>query len=608
VTAIACQARVRADHAGVLLVADDARSGSVARLLEASGLPIMWGAGRTAAGVPASVASRLLEPIAGLKVVHDAASLRFCENRRGLHRDHDRLRGLLSDLPATSRANLEASVPELEDVATLDAHQLRNVVAMTADFCRGLCVFDEQGVGKTITGIYSLDVLFARDQASLALVVAPKSMVPEWPSEIARFRPGTYSVDVLDGDRRAKRRVLRRRRDVLICNFETVVSLEEEISAVLKSHTGRCLLYVDESFFVKNADARRSRALRRVREWCSRCFVLCGTPAPNRASDLVAQVSLADLGATFGSVAIPDDRRAAHVAISEALGQRGAYVRNLKQVVLPDLPARRFEVVRVDLSGDQLSAYRHALDALLVDLRAESDEGFGRHLASWAARRSALLQICSDPTGLIPGFTGTPAKQEALDDLVRRFVVEGHEKLVIWSFYRASVEALCKRYSHLGVVRYDGSAGGAAARRELVRAFQESPEIRILVANPAAAGAGLTLHAARLAVYESMSNQAAHWLQSLDRIHRRGQAREVTYVVLLCRDTLEEREYARLREKERSAHDLLSDDIEEPPTRERMLHELVAATRQATAVPRDVGLATGSSATELVAPRIRPHR
>ncbi len=567
----------------MLLVPDEARPGEVRRLLEAAQLPVFWGAGRTAAGVPASSAPRLLEPLDGLAVLHDAASRQFCENRRGLLEDHRRLRDLLRELPSVDRPRLEAAVPELDDVATLDEHQLRNVVAMTAEYCRGLCVFDEQGVGKTVTGIYSLDVLFARDQASLALIVAPKSMVAEWPSELSRFRPGVYTVGVLDGDRRTKRRVLKRRLDVVVCNFETVVSIERELVAALRARPGRSLLYVDESFFVKNPDARRSRALRRAREWCSRCFVLCGTPAPNQASDLVAQVSLADLGATFGSVDIPEDRHDAHIVVADALAGRGAYVRSLKQDVLPELPPRRFEVVRVELTGDQLSAYRHALEHLLVDLRAETDEGFARRLASWAARRTTLLQICSDPTGLVPGFTQVPAKQAALDELVRRFILEGEEKLVVWSFYRASVQALCERYAHLGVIRYDGTVGDAAARRAAVHSFQEDPETRIMVANPAAAGAGLTLHAARLAVYESMSNQAAHWLQSLDRIHRRGQEREVSYVVLLCRDTLEEGEYDRLRQKERHARQLLSDRIDEPPTRERLLHELLDAAR-------DVGL------------------
>jgi SNF2 family DNA or RNA helicase len=112
------------------------------------------------------------------------------------------------------------------------------------------------------------------------------------------------------------------------------------------------------------------------------------------------------------------------------------------------------------------------------------------------------------------------------------------------------------------------------ARREAVRAFQNDSSTRVFVGNPAAAGAGLTLHAARVAVYESLTNQAAHYLQSLDRIHRRGQDRDVRYVVLLGRDTIEETEFETLRRKEQAAQDLLGDLVDDPPTRETMLAEL----------------------------------
>jgi SNF2 family DNA or RNA helicase len=114
-------------------------------------------------------------------------------------------------------------------------------------------------------------------------------------------------------------------------------------------------------------------------------------------------------------------------------------------------------------------------------------------------------------------------------------------------------------------------------RREAVRRFQEDDETMLFVGNPAAAGAGLTLHRARLAVYESMSNQAAHYLQSLDRIHRRGQTREVEYFVLLCDQSLEVREYERLTSKERAAQDLLGDNVVEPVTRQTMLAEAESA-------------------------------
>ena len=117
-------------------------------------------------------------------------------------------------------------------------------------------------------------------------------------------------------------------------------------------------------------------------------------------------------------------------------------------------------------------------------------------------------------------------------------------------------------------------------RRETVKRFQNDPGTRIFVANPAAAGAGLTLHAARYAVYESFTNQAAHYLQSLDRIHRRGQTREVEYFVLLGENSIEPHEFDRLVLKEARARDLLGDVTEEPLTREQFLAELSGAVDQ----------------------------
>ena len=98
---------------------------------------------------------------------------------------------------------------------------------------------------------------------------------------------------------------------------------------------------------------------------------------------------------------------------------------------------------------------------------------------------------------------------------------------MVWSFYRSSLDRIAQRYSSYGVARIDGSVTSSADRRDAVKSFQEDDETMLFLGNPAAAGAGLTLHRSRVAIYESLSNQAAHYLQSLDRIHRRGQNREV---------------------------------------------------------------------------------
>lgn len=536
--------------------------------------------GRGVVIVPGHEAARLSDGLPPFELRWSEEALQYAANRRDLEGRLGRLRFVLEELTGQSRATLEGCVPHIEDIARLDDHQVRNVAIMTRPECFGLCLFDEQGAGKTVSVIYAWDELVGQDVVDFALILAPKSMVPEWARDFERFRPGLYSVGLATGDRAAKRAALRRGTDVVISNFETASQLEHELVAHLRQLDGRSLLVVDESYFVKNDSAQRTRAVRRLREWCGRAFVLCGTPAPNAAHDVVEQFNIADFGAAFVSTEVPADRDAAHKVVGDVLRRRAVYLRSLKHEVLPELPRKRFDVVRLPLAPAQAQAYEAALKNLILDLDSLHDDAFLRQLTSYMARRATLLQICSNPARLINGYDETPSKLRALDDIVSVYAVDRHEKLVIWSSYRASIEAISARYADVGLVRYDGSVTDVAERRRAVTRFQEDPGTRIFVGNPAAAGAGLTLHAARFAVYESLTNQAAHYLQSLDRIHRRGQRSHVRYIVLLADGTIEETEYATLQAKERAAQDLLGDPPKPPPTRQGLLSELLASAER----------------------------
>src|SRR4029077_15930708 len=76
-------------------------------------------------------------------------------------------------------------------------------------------------------------------------------------------------------------------------------------------------------------------------------------------------------------------------------------------------------------------------------------------LTSFLARRAALLQICSNPAALADGFTDTPAKLLALDRILQDRVERHGEKVVVWSFYTASLAAIFDRYRGMNPVRYD---------------------------------------------------------------------------------------------------------------------------------------------------------
>ena len=524
--------------------------------------------------VRALCAPYLLSTNAGLKIQWTETAYRFVTNRARACRTYPIVRDALRDLTDSTATEIRQAVADSDGLDILDDHQVVNVAAMTINGGFGLCLFDEQGAGKTVSLIFAYDLLAARGEADQLLVIAPKSMVPEWRRDFLRFRPGLYRVAVVIGSREQKRTALRSQADVYVTNFETTVSFEHNLEVLLRSRPDKTVLAVDESFFVKAPEAQRTRAIRRLREWCGRAFVLCGTPAPNAPHDLVEQFNLVDFGIAFDGVTLPEEREQALPIVRQTVANRGLFVRNLKSIVLPELPGRTYHRIHVPLQPEQGRLYGELRDQLVADLQTVSDTEFRKEYSTFLARRAALLQVCSNPIAVVAGYEETPAKVVLLDDLLETRIEKDQEKVVLWSFYTASIDQLVRRYDHFGTVRYDGTIADTELRGEAVRRFQEDDDTRLFIANPAAAGAGLTLHRARLAIYESMSNQAAHYLQSLDRIHRRGQQRDVEYVVLLCEGTLEPREYERLLAKQRMAADLLGDDKSEPLTRESLLRDV----------------------------------
>lgn len=498
------------------------------------------------------------------------ARVRALSHRASLH---ERARRVIAEVQP-----LHAGEPLSDLDGRLDPHQAQAVAAIVHPDVKGLCLFDEQGLGKTVTTLFAYHRMRQTGSAGRMLVFAPKSMVLEWLHDARRFFGDTYRYQALTGSIREKRAGCDREADIYVTNFETAVRLATRLQQFLARDRGRTFLVVDESFFVKNADALRTRAIRRLRGLVDKCVVLCGTPAPNRPQDLVEQFNIADNGQTFRGVTIPDDRDLARRTVADVIEARGVYMRRLKQRVL-DLPDQAFNRVLVPMEERQEAVYRSILLDLIGELERTDDVQFRKHIASFMARRAALLQTCSHPGAVVEGYRGVPAKLVALDCLLEELIERRREKVVVWSFYRYSLDAVWHRYQRYSPVRFDGSVVVAEVRREAVRRFQEDDDAMLFVGNPAAAGAGITLHRARFALYESFSNQAAHYLQSLDRIHRRGQIRDVEYLVLLCAGTMEEPEYARLLRKQTSARMLLGDDVDEPPTRETMLREALDAAR-----------------------------
>jgi SNF2 family DNA or RNA helicase len=114
------------------------------------------------------------------------------------------------------------------------------------------------------------------------------------------------------------------------------------------------------------------------------------------------------------------------------------------------------------------------------------------------------------------------------------------KKVLIWSSFVRNVEVIAMRLRDLGAVFIHGGVDAGDeddddTREGKIRLFHDEDRVRVMVANPAAAGEGVSLHkVCHHALYVDRTFNAAHYLQSEDRIHRLGLGKdEKTFIEIL---------------------------------------------------------------------------
>ena len=160
-------------------------------------------------------------------------------------------------------------------------------------------VFLDMGLGKsviTLTAIFDLclDSFLVRK----VLVIAPlRVALDTWPSEIEKWdhlRGLTYSVAV--GNEAQRKAALLQRASVYIINRENVGWLVESSGLPFDYD----MVVIDELSSFKSYQAKRFRALLKVRPRVKRIVGLTGTPSSNGLMDLWAEFRVLDMGKRLG--------------------------------------------------------------------------------------------------------------------------------------------------------------------------------------------------------------------------------------------------------------------------------------------------------------------
>jgi SNF2 family DNA or RNA helicase len=149
--------------------------------------------------------------------------------------------------------------------------------------------------------------------------------------------------------------------------------------------------------------------------------------------------------------------------------------------------------------------------------------------------------------------------QELLDVLEQ---TEG--KAIIWCHWqkdaKSIIEQIKKEYGPGSVVDYYGLTP-QDERQDNIRKFQSDPECRFMVGTPSTGGYGITLTAANTVIYYSNGYDLEKRLQSEDRAHRIGQKKNVTYIDIICEDTVDEKIVKSLQDKVNIASEVLGEEL-----------------------------------------------
>jgi SNF2 family DNA or RNA helicase len=430
-------------------------------------------------------------------------------------------------------------------------------------------IFDssDPGTGKTRVAI---DV-FAERRArggKCALILCPKSLIrAAWFNDFRSFAP---YLSVSCAYARNRKEAFWEDHDVYVTNHDATKWLAKQPDQFFERFD---TLIVDEIGAFKHSTSQRSKALNKIKQHFEYRWGMNGTPASNTVLELWNQMFVIDDGERLGpsfykfrqTACVPkqvgpsaqmvkwEDRPGVNEAVSKLL--EDVMIRHKFEDCI-DIPQNHAYSVSYQLSPKQYRAYAQMEATQLAML-----EGKQRIQAVNAAVvASKLLQISS---GAVYDEEGNyhvvdTERYDMILDLVEQrphtvvFFLWKHQKDLL-------IEAARKR--ELTFCLIDGSVTDTD-RGKAVEYFQRGM-YRICFAHPQSAAHGLTLTKGTATIWASPTYNLEHYQQGLRRIYRAGQKKKTETITVVAEDTIEERVYQALSDKQIRLDDLLQQLVTE---------------------------------------------
>ncbi|MDR1075245.1 MAG: DEAD/DEAH box helicase [Xanthomonadaceae bacterium] len=421
----------------------------------------------------------------------------------------------------------------------LKSHQIRNIRRLAA--LPAAATFSVPGAGKTTEALATF--AYRRESGDRLLVIAPKNAFAAWDEQLKECFPGESREFVrLRGANIA--RALQEDPPYMLVSYQQVPRSRELITQHLARH--RVHVFLDESHRIKAGAARMTaNAVLSVSQLPVGKLVMSGTPMPQAVDDLLPQFSFLYPEVQATSDNVIDQMRPIYVRTNKAeLGLRPPTVVTKTLSMSP---------LQTELYGYMKSEVARQAALYLTDRTRGAFRNLGRSVTrllmfvSHPALLSREIEIAKP--GLLAAVMaeGKGPKLTYVLHRSRELAREG-KKVLIWSSFRHNVEFIAASLQDLGAVFIHGSVDAGdddddGTREGRIKLFHDDPNVRVMVANPAAASEGVSLHTVcHHALYLDRTFNAAHFLQSMDRIHRLGLPpdQDTTIEIVECAKSVDE--------------------------------------------------------------------
>lgn len=237
-------------------------------------------------------------------------------------------------------------------------------------------------------------------------------------------------------------------------------------------------------------------------------------------------------------------------------------LRRLKNEVL-DLPDKTYIDEYIEMTPKQEKIYKEVTS----DIKDNIDK-----IKSAPNPLSEMIRMrqATGYTGILSSKVKESAKLDRVAEIVQD-ALENGKKVVIFSNWTQMTDAIDSRLADTRVPgkNYFISADTAlitgetndSLRQDIVDAFQNTDDLKVLIGTIGAMGTGLTLTAGTVEIFVDHPWNMAHYQQAVDRCHRIGQSNNITVYNLMCKDTIDERIWNIVKQKG-ALSDMIVDGIE----------------------------------------------